>query len=426
MDTKTRCKMISAIIIGLLMMSSYAMAQTEEPTVANYFGVGARAMGMGGAFIGVADDFTAIHWNPAGLAQIKHAELVGGLSHTILDINTSFYGTEQEERESTTRPNSLGLVWPVRVGRGERLAFAFGVNRIQGFDERISVRGFDESDDPTFGQLDIDERRSNTGNIYAWSFGGAGHISRNITLGASFDFWDGNHFQELDVLATDTTNVDTEIYDFNFYDTTERDYWGFSGKIGMLAKLSKHVKIGAAVTVPMLLEVDENWTQDTVIKLDDGSEEFDSDDGYINYSIQRPFEFGGGIAVNYEQLLLAADLQYADWTQTEYSEPPAQDVSNADFDDYYEDTLQLRFGGEFSIPAIDSKVRAGYWYNPIAFFAEDVTDNRDFFTFGVGTLVDDVLELNLAYLLGLWEKSTDTGEQKYTSHQIFFSMAYRY
>ena len=194
----------------------------------------------------------------------------------------------------------------------------------------------------------------------------------------------------------------------------------------MLAKLSKHVKIGAAVTVPMLLEVDENWTQDTVIKLDDGSEEFDSDDGYINYSIQRPFEFGGGIAVNYEQLLLAADLQYADWTQTEYSEPPAQDVSNADFDDYYEDTLQLRFGGEFSIPAIDSKVRAGYWYNPIAFFAEDVTDNRDFFTFGVGTLVDDVLELNLAYLLGLWEKSTDTGEQKYTSHQIFFSMAYRY
>src|SRR5437773_680806 len=34
-------------------------------------GLGARAIGMGGAFIGVADDWTAIYWNPAGLTQLK-------------------------------------------------------------------------------------------------------------------------------------------------------------------------------------------------------------------------------------------------------------------------------------------------------------------------------------------------------------------
>src|SRR6185369_14383012 len=33
-------------------------------------GVGARAEGMGGAFVGVADDATALFWNAAGIARI--------------------------------------------------------------------------------------------------------------------------------------------------------------------------------------------------------------------------------------------------------------------------------------------------------------------------------------------------------------------
>lgn len=33
-------------------------------------GLGARAFAMGGAFIGLADDWTAIYWNPAGLARL--------------------------------------------------------------------------------------------------------------------------------------------------------------------------------------------------------------------------------------------------------------------------------------------------------------------------------------------------------------------
>ena len=40
----------------------------------NLTGAGARAAGMGGAFIGVADDATAIVWNPAGLTQLHHPE----------------------------------------------------------------------------------------------------------------------------------------------------------------------------------------------------------------------------------------------------------------------------------------------------------------------------------------------------------------
>lgn len=45
----------------LLLFQGAAAAQTFETA-------GARALGMGGAFVGVADDVTAVWWNPAGLA----------------------------------------------------------------------------------------------------------------------------------------------------------------------------------------------------------------------------------------------------------------------------------------------------------------------------------------------------------------------
>ena len=53
-----------------------AVAQ-EERAIDNFAGVGVRAMGMGGAFVGVADDFTAMYWNPAGLAQMQRREVAG-------------------------------------------------------------------------------------------------------------------------------------------------------------------------------------------------------------------------------------------------------------------------------------------------------------------------------------------------------------
>ncbi len=43
--------------------------------------VGPKAMGMGGAFVAVADDTTAVYWNPAGLTKVKGMEIypyIGG------------------------------------------------------------------------------------------------------------------------------------------------------------------------------------------------------------------------------------------------------------------------------------------------------------------------------------------------------------
>src|SRR3990172_7983460 len=38
-------------------------------------GYGAAALGMGGAFTAVANDLSAIYWNPAGLAQLRDIQI---------------------------------------------------------------------------------------------------------------------------------------------------------------------------------------------------------------------------------------------------------------------------------------------------------------------------------------------------------------
>ena len=52
-------------------------------------GVGARALGMGGAFVGVANDLTAGYWNPAGLAWTSGWQ-VGGMFSSGMEVDRKY------------------------------------------------------------------------------------------------------------------------------------------------------------------------------------------------------------------------------------------------------------------------------------------------------------------------------------------------
>lgn len=68
----------------IFMTSTIGVAQTTgESSVSNVgtnaaafleIGVGARAQAMGGSFCSIADDATAMYWNPAGIADMGHFE----------------------------------------------------------------------------------------------------------------------------------------------------------------------------------------------------------------------------------------------------------------------------------------------------------------------------------------------------------------
>src|SRR5690348_11799385 len=54
--------------------------------------VGARAAAMGGAFSGLADDITAIYWNPAGIASLKDADVDFEYAQSFGDVTYDFIG----------------------------------------------------------------------------------------------------------------------------------------------------------------------------------------------------------------------------------------------------------------------------------------------------------------------------------------------
>ncbi|AZR74436.1 hypothetical protein BBF96_14200 [Anoxybacter fermentans] len=70
-----KLKIFGLILTILLMLAGPVFAEVTD------YQVGARPIGMGGAFVGLADDANAAYWNPAGLI------LIDGLSLTSMHAN---------------------------------------------------------------------------------------------------------------------------------------------------------------------------------------------------------------------------------------------------------------------------------------------------------------------------------------------------
>ena len=70
-------------------------AQNKVGTTAAEFltiPVGAKAMGMGGAFTGLADDITAAFYNPGSLSRIKGSQFITNYSEWLVDSKYSWIG----------------------------------------------------------------------------------------------------------------------------------------------------------------------------------------------------------------------------------------------------------------------------------------------------------------------------------------------
>ena len=71
-------KLLTAVILTVIIFLPQVNAQTVIGKYAGEFlaiGVGGRPLGMGGAYVAIANDVTAGYYNPAGLAQINYPEI---------------------------------------------------------------------------------------------------------------------------------------------------------------------------------------------------------------------------------------------------------------------------------------------------------------------------------------------------------------
>ena len=96
----TRASLAGALLLAFLVVNATpARAQlfrstAKVGTTAAQFlkiGVGARAIGMGGAQVGVTGDISSIYWNPAALSRMNvNSELTFNHANWLADINYDF------------------------------------------------------------------------------------------------------------------------------------------------------------------------------------------------------------------------------------------------------------------------------------------------------------------------------------------------
>jgi len=88
-------KNISFVLIILIFASGVSAEVTKTGTTAGTFlniDVGARAVGMGSAYCTLAEDVSALYWNPAGIARLNRAEALFTHTQWIADISFNYVG----------------------------------------------------------------------------------------------------------------------------------------------------------------------------------------------------------------------------------------------------------------------------------------------------------------------------------------------
>jgi hypothetical protein len=119
-----RIHAVFAALLALLVVTAPAGA-TKYAGEFLKIQIGARALGMGGAFTAVADDATAPYWNPAGMVYLPYREVIP---------------QHQEKFGNLANHDYLGGVWPLGGAKGRNAALGVGIVRFAVDDIPITPR----------------------------------------------------------------------------------------------------------------------------------------------------------------------------------------------------------------------------------------------------------------------------------------------
>lgn len=427
------------LLLGLLLLVSVGWSQTAGDAVRirqNEFGFDARVLGMGGGGVALAGDYSAIYWNPAGLASLRTSRFSGEFSHLRFSNNALFAGSLNEMTSNSTRLRNAGLAIPLPTSRGS-LVLAFGYNFVKDFDEYLYFSGFNrlsngirfELDDGTGNyqwydfdrNVDQSEEVTVDGGLHQWSFGAGIALSPNFDLGATMNFWKGKDDYQLVFQQEDRQGFyQTFPADFHRYSVNQKiltDYKAFSLKIGGMFKLNPIARLGMAVEFPTTFTVTENYSMSDELEFDDGYvDAVEYEPGEWQYEVQTPFRFDAGLGLQTERLTLSASATYQDWSQTRFRIPDNA-MLDSDYDELlsqnrvlqqdYRETIDYHIGGELLLPGKTVALRGGYAVYPSPL--KDATSEQDrvYYSGGVGLRIDRNAWLDFAYQRGNYQRQSE-------------------
>jgi long-subunit fatty acid transport protein len=456
--------MIRINIIPALLLVSLLSAQSPEEAVDFYYsqeGIGTKAQAMGNAFTGVADDYSAIYWNPAGLTQLYESEIYGDLYHLNFQNEATFKGNTILDNRNFTKLKSLGLAYKFPTAQGN-LVIALGYNRIKDYDHFLHFSGYNmQSNDFFIPIVDDNDQEVNylfdrnilqtekimqDGNLSSWSLGGGIMLSPNFSVGLTLNIFSGSSQYLFDYYQDDINDY-YNLYpaDFSGYELHQKiisDFSGWGVKIGGLFQLNRSLKLGVAIDFPTTLNVAETYSETDALYYDDGyADEIDYGGFDWEYDVQYPFQFAAGLAFDVNRLTLAASFEYRDWKQTKFNIPDGYALTedyndllneNDNFADIFRTTYNYHLGGEYRFRGTGLKIRAGYSFIPSPLSAADSKLNRQYFSTGFGYDIDRNSTLNFSYSKGYWKKESIDGytpggtDESIQTSRILTGISYRF
>ncbi|UCF65644.1 MAG: outer membrane protein transport protein [bacterium] len=445
---------VTSISTILVLTCQIALSQGPDDAIRildNQIGFGARALGMGGTYTAVSDDYSAIYWNPAGLAQIRKSEFFLGFSHLYQSNEIDFNGSNTTSSTSATKFNSIGLVFPVPTYQGS-LVFALGYQKIKDFEYSNEYDGVSDSGTAwlSFDGVDVNNPDdvydfwgqdmaktglvTDDGSLEQWSLGGAIDVSPNISLGLALNYWTGKSEYLVEFNQFDQFDLFNPPADFSEYQETRyitSKYSSFNAKFGAMMRLGRIIRLGLGMDIPHTFTVSEDYGYDASLYFDNGDVSDFSDDATYEYKVKTPFRFQAGATLKLGTILATGSLAYTDWTQFKFTSSDLREM-NKFFQTDYRGTLQVKLGGEIGIPFLASQFRAGLAYDPTPLKGYDFDYDRKYVSLGYGVLLDRIFKIDAAYMIGFWKLNTSDDlnpagtVEDILIHKLLLNFSYRF
>jgi len=386
------CLFLIALTGHLNASFAQALQRIEIPSSFNPVGSGARALGMGGAFIAVADDATAASWNPGGVIQLELPEIsaVGAAFYRNED-NT--FGTNPEasgeESVSEGRVNYLSAAYPFSL-LNHNMIVSVNYQNLFDFTREWEFPLLLNSDALMVDQfVDYDQE----GSLSAIGLAYCVEITPRFSFGFTLNFWeDGLYENEWEQT---THQQGSGIYDGDpfIFESTSRDKYSFSGfnvNLGILWHLNSRLTLGAVLKTPFEADLKHKSSFNSTQHFPDYPDEDTTTS--IGFSedeeLDMPMSYGIGLAYRFsDALTVSLDLYRTEWDDFVLTDEEGNDTSpisgRSTKESDIDPTHQVRMGVEYLYitPEYIIPLRAGVFYDPAP--AEGSPD--DYYGFSLGS-----------------------------------------
>ena len=433
------------------------IAQTIEISSSpNPVGSGARALGMGGAFIGVADDATAASWNPAGLIQLETPEvsIVGAYNRRTEDTTyDAFPKASGPQTVSTYELNYLSGAYPF-TALNRNMIVSLNVQHLYDFNKDVSYSySFVDTVGPPLSLQD-NVKWDQDGAFRPISPAYAVQIVPSLSFGLTLNFWDNGVYDNYwkskyrsngsGTFVGFPFNVQTRIderyeTDGLQIDSFEPSNWeNINFNLGLMWNITNKVTLGAVFKSPFeaRLRHDFDFESTVVFPTNPGSNSQNVIRRRETVRVDFPMSYGIGLAARLsDALTLDLDVLRTHWSDYVLIDAQGNKINpitgKLQRDSDIDDTTQVRFGGEYLIigKTVVIPLRAGIFYDPEP--AERNPD--DFWGFSLGSGIAYkryAFDLAYQYRFGKNVRTATVGNesssQDVDQHTVYMSLIYHF